>query len=379
MVAKTARFFDLLRASEHAEEFLDENHRSVRRDLRDVRAKHAKLLGRMIAAAAAAGEISLAARGARPRSGRAAPRRAEGIKTRHRAILSSDAYRQRLGDAVRIVLAGFAPITPREAPPMTSASRAIPVAISRSESAPWPSSQGGAARAAEMEGRRRVDADVVGGGAPDDALDLGAGGPPRDEHDVQAGGGARTSTRSPSGSAIAASNAARRLAWRRRERRRVHLEVPAGDEVREARAGRSSPSRGRRRSSRSRTSARAPGHDEVPEPERRREDLREAADVEHAPARSSPCSVSMGAGVAILAVVVVLDDVRAGARAQARSAKRARERQDGAGRELVRRRHVGERGATRAAREPRDVDPLRVDADRHEPGRAASNAWRAPA
>ena len=113
MVAKTARFFDLLRASEHAEEFLDENHRLCGEISATFAAKHAKLLGRMIAAAASAGELSLATRGASATSvAELLLDVAEGIKTRNRAILSSEAYRQRLGDAVRIVLAGFAPLTP---------------------------------------------------------------------------------------------------------------------------------------------------------------------------------------------------------------------------------------------------------------------------
>ena len=37
---------------------------------------------------------------------------AEGIKTRHRTMLSADAYRRRLGDAVRIVIAAFTASTP---------------------------------------------------------------------------------------------------------------------------------------------------------------------------------------------------------------------------------------------------------------------------
>jgi AcrR family transcriptional regulator len=109
MVAKTARFFDLLRASQYAEEFLDENHRLCGEISATFAAKHAKLLGRMIAAAAAAGQLSLAARGASATQvAELLLDVAEGIKTRHRDILSSDAYRQRLGDAVHIVLAGFA-------------------------------------------------------------------------------------------------------------------------------------------------------------------------------------------------------------------------------------------------------------------------------
>lgn len=109
MVAKTARFFDLLRASEHADEFLDENHRLCGEISTVFAAKHARLLRRMIAAAAAADEISLTTVGASATQvAELLIDTAEGIKTRHRTILSSDAYRRRLGDAIRIVLAGLA-------------------------------------------------------------------------------------------------------------------------------------------------------------------------------------------------------------------------------------------------------------------------------
>lgn len=109
MVAKTARFFDLLRASEHADEFLDENHRLCGEISATFAAKHARLLGRMIATAADAGEITLAGVGmSAAQVAELLLDTAEGIKTRHRTILSSAAYRRRLGVAVRIVLAGLA-------------------------------------------------------------------------------------------------------------------------------------------------------------------------------------------------------------------------------------------------------------------------------
>lgn len=117
MVAKTARFFDLLRASEHADEFLDENHRLCGEISATFAAKHARLLGRMIAAATAAGEITLSGVGtSATQVAELLLDTAEGIKTRHRTILSSDAYRRRLGDAIRIVLAGLAAETPRRHP-----------------------------------------------------------------------------------------------------------------------------------------------------------------------------------------------------------------------------------------------------------------------
>ncbi len=108
MVAKTARFFDLLRASDHAQEFLDENHRLCGEISTAFAAKHARLLARMIATAAAAGEISLATAGASATQvAELLLDTAEGIKTRNRTLLSADAYRRRLGDAVRIMLAGL--------------------------------------------------------------------------------------------------------------------------------------------------------------------------------------------------------------------------------------------------------------------------------
>ncbi|MEO6026864.1 MAG: helix-turn-helix domain-containing protein [Candidatus Binatia bacterium] len=110
MVAKTSRFYDLLRASEHADEFLDENHRLCGDISTTFATKHARLLGRMIATAAASGEISLASIGASAtQMAELLLDTAEGIKTRNRTILSADAYRRRLGDAVRILLAGLAP------------------------------------------------------------------------------------------------------------------------------------------------------------------------------------------------------------------------------------------------------------------------------
>ena len=113
MVAKTARFFDLLRASEHADEFVDENHRLCGEISATFAAKHARLIGRMIAAATATGEITLSGVGTTATQiAELLLDTAEGIKTRHRTILSSEAYRRRLGGAVRIVLAGLAVAAP---------------------------------------------------------------------------------------------------------------------------------------------------------------------------------------------------------------------------------------------------------------------------
>ncbi len=116
MAAKTARFFDLLRASQHADEFLDENHRLCGEISATFAAKHARLLARMLATAAATGEISFAARGtSATQVAELLLDTAEGIKTRHRTILSSAAYRRRLGAAVGLILAALAPSPGRRA------------------------------------------------------------------------------------------------------------------------------------------------------------------------------------------------------------------------------------------------------------------------
>jgi AcrR family transcriptional regulator len=108
LVAKTGRFFELLRASEHAEEFLDENHRQCGAISAAYAVKHARLLGRVIARAAAAGEVSLSAPGASaPQIAELLLDTAEGIKARNRPSLSARAYERRLGQAVRILIAGL--------------------------------------------------------------------------------------------------------------------------------------------------------------------------------------------------------------------------------------------------------------------------------
>jgi AcrR family transcriptional regulator len=114
LIAKTGRFFDLLRGSEHAEEFLDENHRLCGELSADASAKHARLLARMLAAAAAADEIALADAGLSARkAAELLLDTAEGIKVRGRTTLSAREYRERLGQAVRIVIAGLARPAPR--------------------------------------------------------------------------------------------------------------------------------------------------------------------------------------------------------------------------------------------------------------------------
>jgi len=158
LVAKTGRFFDLLRASPHAEEFLDENHRLCGELSAAAAANHVRLLARLLASAADVGTIDPGRAGLSIKdAAELLLDTAEGIKSRGRALLSADGYRRRLGAAVRIVLAGLARPTPaagRQRASTASAKRAIPAAISASESEPWPS------KSAERRGRRRKSAVV---------------------------------------------------------------------------------------------------------------------------------------------------------------------------------------------------------------------------
>ena len=114
LAAKTGRFFDLLRTSEHAEEFLDENHRLCGELSAEAGATHTRLLARMLTAAARAGEVSFADAGvSAAQTAELLLDTAEGIKARGRTTLSPHAYRQRLARAVRLLLGG---LTPRRQP-----------------------------------------------------------------------------------------------------------------------------------------------------------------------------------------------------------------------------------------------------------------------
>jgi AcrR family transcriptional regulator len=110
VAAKNGRFFDLLRASEHSHEFLDEHHRLCGDLSADASAKHARLLARVIAAAADSGEISLVAAALSPASAAEMVLAiADGVKERGRTTLSARVYEQRVGQTVRILIAGLAP------------------------------------------------------------------------------------------------------------------------------------------------------------------------------------------------------------------------------------------------------------------------------
>jgi hypothetical protein len=91
-------------------EFLGEHPQLCGELSAEVSAKHARLVARMLATAAAAGEMSLAGAGlSATHAAELLLATAEGIKTRGRTTLSARAYQRRLGQAVRIVIAGLAP------------------------------------------------------------------------------------------------------------------------------------------------------------------------------------------------------------------------------------------------------------------------------
>jgi AcrR family transcriptional regulator len=137
LIAKTGPFFDLLRGSEHAEEFVGENHRLCGDLSGDASAKHARLLARALTSAAAAGEIALRGLSAAD-AAELLLATAEGIKDRGRTTLSPRGYRRRLAQGVRIVLAGLAPARQRGG--SAAARRATPRRMSSSASDPWPRS-----------------------------------------------------------------------------------------------------------------------------------------------------------------------------------------------------------------------------------------------
>jgi AcrR family transcriptional regulator len=109
LIARSGRFFDLLQRSGHAEEFLDENHRLCGDLSSAASAKYARVLTRLLAAAAASREIALAPAGvSAAQTAELLLATADGIKVRGLATLSAREYERRLGQAVRIVIAGLA-------------------------------------------------------------------------------------------------------------------------------------------------------------------------------------------------------------------------------------------------------------------------------
>lgn len=106
--AKSVRFFELLRGSAHAEEFLGENHRLCGDLSARAAEKYRRILSRTLAGADASGQISLAAAELKPaQAADLLLDMADGIKTRARASMTTAAYVQRLENAVRILLTGL--------------------------------------------------------------------------------------------------------------------------------------------------------------------------------------------------------------------------------------------------------------------------------
>ena len=106
-------------------------------------------------------------------------------------------------------------------------------------------------------------------------------------------------------------------------------------------------------------------HDQVPEPERREEHLAERPRVDHAARRVEPLERRERASrVAVLAVVVVLEDPRPARARPLEEREPAVQAHRHAERVLVRRRDVDQPGTGSVAGTPADVEPLRVHGDR---------------
>jgi len=109
LVARSLRFFELLRSSEHADEFLSENNRLCGDLSAAAAVKYTKLLSRALADADGAGEISLADAGLRAQSAaELLLDTADGIKHRAHATMTTAEYEQRLRKAVGVLVAGLA-------------------------------------------------------------------------------------------------------------------------------------------------------------------------------------------------------------------------------------------------------------------------------
>ena len=110
-------------------------------------------------------------------------------------------------------------------------------------------------------------------------------------------------------------------------------------------------------------------HHHIAHPQRGKQHLAEGADIDHAGPAIHPLErAQRPARVAILAVVVILHDPAVAAPRPREEGEPARRRHGDAERILVRRRHVHEAGATALGGETPDVDPLRVQRDRHHGG-----------
>jgi len=106
--AKSMRLFELLRSSEHAAEFVDENHRLCGDISARARQRYARILSSAIADAARAGEISLApleltADGAAELFLAAS----DGLKADTTSRSTPSHFKRRLGQLVRVLVAGL--------------------------------------------------------------------------------------------------------------------------------------------------------------------------------------------------------------------------------------------------------------------------------
>jgi AcrR family transcriptional regulator len=106
--AKSVRVFTLLRSSAHAAEFLDENHRLCGDLSATATDRYRRVLTKTVADADAAGEIALGRAGLKPpQAADLLLDVADGIKSRAHASMTAEEYTQRLGEGVRVVLAGL--------------------------------------------------------------------------------------------------------------------------------------------------------------------------------------------------------------------------------------------------------------------------------
>ena len=106
--AKSVPLFEVLRSSEHAQEFIDENNRLCGDVSRAAARRYEHLITDMLARADADGELALGRAGVRPAAAaEMLLATADGLKARGRDALTAAQYRTRLGHAVRVLLTGL--------------------------------------------------------------------------------------------------------------------------------------------------------------------------------------------------------------------------------------------------------------------------------
>jgi AcrR family transcriptional regulator len=106
--AKSVRLFEVLRSSEHAQEFIDENNRLCGDVSGAAARRYERLIADTLARAGADGELALDRAGVRPAAAaEMLLATADGLKARGRESLTAAEYRKRLGHAVRVLLTGL--------------------------------------------------------------------------------------------------------------------------------------------------------------------------------------------------------------------------------------------------------------------------------